>query len=156
MLAIRRLGAVGAILALAAIIACAQVWGEPGRDKDSKDLRPGISPVNTGPAGLRSVEELMASKFDGQPVARYDTREGETCIGVQLKPKLEAGPVVPRDYLLLIDTSASKAQGPLAAAIKLTEALVKAASAEDRFAIWTVNLQPKDLTRGFKSKDQLA
>jgi len=155
MLEIRRLGAVGAVLALAAVFTCTHVWGEPGRAKDSKEVRPVLNST-AGRPDLRSVDDLMASKFTDQHVVTYRTQDGDIFAALQVKPKLEAGPVRPRDYLLLVDTSASKAEGPLDAAKKLVEALVKAAAPEDRFAIWTVNAQPRDLSRGFKSKDQLA
>src|SRR5438477_244071 len=111
MLEIRRLRAVGAVLALAAVFTCAHVWGEPDRGKDSKDPRPNLSPA--GPGRVESADELMASKFESQRVVVYQTQEGVPLFGWSLKPKLEAVPVRPRDYLLLIDTSASKAEGPL-------------------------------------------
>src|SRR4051794_6600289 len=100
MLEIRRLGAVGAVLALAAVFTCTHVWGEPGRAKDSKEVRPVLNST-AGRPDLRSVDDLMASKFTDQHVVTYRTQDGDIFAALQVKPKLEAGPVRPRDYLLL-------------------------------------------------------
>ncbi len=77
---------------------------------------------------------------------------GETLFALQLKPRLDALPAKPLDLLVMIDTSASQAQGPLASAIKITEQLAAAAGANDRLAVWTANIPAAttDVTRGFK------
>src|SRR5262249_10780861 len=59
------------------------------------------------------------------------------------------------DYLVLIDTSASKAQGPLLEAQNITRELAAKLGANDRMALWTVNLREKKLTNGFKSGKEL-
>src|SRR5262249_38482085 len=78
-----------------------------------------------------------------------------TLFALQVKPKLADAPARPRDVLVLVDTSASKAQGPLALAQKITEELLGKLSAKDRVAIWTANTEAKDLSRGFKPPKDL-
>ena len=57
---------------------------------------------------------------------------------------------------MLLDTSASKGQGYLAAAKKLIDALVLQLGADDRLALWTANVEAHKLTNGeFRAKNQL-
>src|SRR5262249_59003547 len=116
-----RLLAVGAILALAAVVSFSHVWGEPARNKELDKWRAeGDQPTA---ADRQFGEDLAASKFAQNPVVTYRTQEGETFFALQVKPDLARAAARPRDFLVLIDTSASQAAGPLNAAIKITEAL---------------------------------
>src|SRR5207237_10387504 len=54
--------------------------------------------------------------------------------------------------LLLVAASASHTRGPLLAARKIAEAVVKDMGENDRAAIWTVNVEPKPRTDGFLEK----
>src|SRR5262249_880023 len=56
-----------------------------------------------------------------------------------------------RDYLIMVDTSASQAKGPLAAAQDLADRIIASADSRDRIALWTVNTPSatRNLTRGF-------
>ncbi len=149
----RRLLAVGAILGVAAILTCTDVWGEPGRDKDLKDWRKGDGKLvkpddkDAGPP----ADDLNGNRFVDLPVVVYQPDTDVALAGIQIKPKLPDAPVRPKDYLVIVDTSASKAMGPLAIAHQITYHLSKKLGADDRVAIWTANITPKDLTRGFKS-----
>jgi len=146
----RRLLAVGAILALAAIISYSHVWGEPARNKENEKWRAeGDKPAATA-ADRQLGEDLASSKFGQNPVVTYRTQEGETYFALQVKPELSRAAARPRDYLVLIDTSASQARGPLAAAIKITEALTASLGVEDRIAIRTASTKCKELTAGFQ------
>src|SRR5205823_2714179 len=69
----------------------------------------------------------------------------------QLKPALEAVKARPRDYLIMVCTSASQAGASWFAARQIAEAVVKGAGDNDRVALWIVN-EPentKSLTGGF-------
>src|SRR4051812_49171578 len=136
MIEVRRVTAVGAIVALAAIVTCTHVWGDPKRDKDKEkeDLawRLGKGDRAGDKLDREFAEEFNLNRFGDQLVVCYQTTEGDTLAAVQLKPNLEAAGVLPRDILVLIDTSASKAQGPLASAIKIAEALKGKVTKEDR------------------------
>src|SRR6516164_882398 len=119
MFAVRRLLAVGTVLSLAAVVASSHLWGEPG---------PGKGPNIHGSTGLQKpadpavAEEPAPSRFADRPLVLYRTAEGETLMALQLKPKLSPAAARPRDYLVLIDTAASMANGPLVDAQKLTKA----------------------------------
>src|SRR5205807_1767862 len=104
------------------------------------------------PAG--DVEgDLAATKFADHKVVTYLTRDKDTAFGWQLQPVLPAAPDArPRDFLILVDTTASQGRGPLMVAQKLAAALVGQLKDDDRAALWTVNLEPKKLS-GFEPKD---
>ena len=143
---VRRLKAVGAVLALAAIVTNAHVWGDS--QKTSKDKA--RSSKDTPAADV--VEDLTPSKFANGDAISYRTSGGETLFALQLKPRLDAIPAKPLDLLVMVDTSASQAQGPLASAIALTERFAALAGERDRISLWTANIPAatNDLTRGFK------
>ena len=69
------------------------------------------------------AEDLTPSKFANGDAISYRTSAGETLFALQLKPRLDALPTKPLDLLVMVDTSASQAQGPLASAIAITEQL---------------------------------
>jgi hypothetical protein len=149
---VRRLKAVGAVLALAAIITNSHVWGESA-NKPPEKRRAAASKVRTQPGEQDIAEDLANTKFAKAAVLTYRTTGGETLFALQIKPKLDPVPERPRDYLVMVDTSASQAKAPLATARALTEALSAALKADDRIAITTVNTPAasRDLTRGFRS-----
>src|SRR5262245_23363555 len=147
---VRRLLVVGAILALAALISFSHVWGDPARDKEK--FRPGGgAPSDRG--GFLLGENLALTKFTDQPVVMYRTLDGETLFALQALAKIDPLPARPRDFLILIDTSASQAQGPLNASRLIAEAVVNAGQRDDRFAVCTVNTEVTDLTGGFKNRE---
>jgi hypothetical protein len=152
MTSVRRLKAVGAILTVAAIVAAAHSWGE-GPKKPQVKKRPMLADATWNASDSSLSDELACSKFAKNGLITYRTSDGDTLFALQLKPKLEPAPVKPIDYALLIDTSASQAQGPLTAAIGIADLLIKAAKKDDRVSIWTVNIPiaTKNLTEGFKS-----
>src|SRR5579871_619015 len=149
---VRRLRVVGAVLALTAILTNSHVWGEV--DKKPPEKRPTAkAKVSPEKADEDITDDLAQTKFAKASVLTYRTTGGETLFALQIKPKLEPSPVRPRDYLIIVDTSASQANAPLATARALTQALQKSLKGEDRLAIWTVNTPAatRDLTRGFQS-----
>ncbi len=143
---VRRLRAVGAVLALAAVVTNAHVWGDS--QKSAKD---NFRSAAQSPAA-DVAEDLTPSKFTNGDAISYRTSAGETLFALQIKPRLDPLPAKPLDLMIMIDTSASQARGPLASAIKIAETLANAAGASDRVSVWTVNIPAAtiDLTRGFK------
>src|SRR5262245_20879719 len=115
MVSFRRVVAISGILAAAAVITSSHVWGDSGPDKGPKTKFP------EKVEGSRITEQLGRSRFTETPVIAYETTKGETLIAFQAKPTVPAGPARPRDYLVLVDTSASKAAGYFAAAQKLAQ-----------------------------------
>src|SRR5947209_1929360 len=156
MIEVRRLLAVGAALSLAAVLTCAHVWGGPGQGKRIEPWRPGDGRNLTPDERNRQfADDLVGSRFADQPLVLYQGDKGDAAFALQVKPQLADAPARPRDYLVLVDTSASKAQGPLAAAQQIAARLADRLGAGDRLALWTVNLEPKDLSRGFKARPDL-
>ena len=154
---VRRLGAVGAALALAALFTCSQSWGGPGKDDALKKWRASGDEAPRKKAVPAIEDDLAESKFAKQKIVTYVTKDGQTLFAYQLAPKLDAREDSRgRDFLILVDTSASKARGPLMVATQLAEAVVKDLGADDTAALWTVNVEPKRLTKGFLPKKQLA
>jgi len=152
MFAVRRLLAVGTVLSLIAVLASACLWGEPGAER-SKILH-----NSTGlqkPPDDRVGKERSLSRFADRPLVLYRTEQGETLMALQLKPRLDPVPVRPRDYLVLIDTAASMAQGHLTTAQTLTKKLVEKMGADDQLALWTVNTRFHDLSNGFQPASKL-
>ncbi len=147
MLEVRRLQVVGVVLSLAAIITTVQVWGEPRKDKDLEDFRR----TNKSGKAERLFDEGPINRFADQPLSLYQSTTGETLFALQVKPPLQALPARPLDLAVLVDTSASKAMGPLALASKIVELLVGKLKPEDRLALWTVNVNPKRLSPGFRT-----
>src|SRR5439155_1540516 len=149
---VRRLKAVGAVLALAAIFTNSHVWGEAAKKPPQKRQ---AAAAKFGPekADQDITEDLANTKFAKASVLTYRTTGGETLFALQIMPKLDPIPIRPRDYLVMVDTSASQVRAPLAAALALTQALSAALKADDRIAISTVNTPAatRDLTRGFRS-----
>ncbi len=152
MLPIRRLPAVGVILLLAAILTTARVWSDPRNDKDKglKDYHKGGRVDALGKVDRLAGEETV-NRFADQPLSLYQTTHGETLFALQVQPQLQPLPARPRDVAVLIDTSASKAMGPLAQAIQIAQLLLAKLGADDRLALWTVNTSPRSLSQGFKN-----
>jgi hypothetical protein len=149
---VRRLKAVGALLALAAIVTNSHVWGESAHKPPEKrrTATPNLKPEANSPD---IADDLAQTKFAQAAVLTYRTTSGETLFALQIKPQLDPVPQRPRDFLVLVDTSASQAKGPLATAVALTEALRASLQPGDRIDIATVNTPAatRDLTRGFRS-----
>src|SRR4051812_44515282 len=124
MIEVRRLVAVGALLGVAAILTCADVWGEPDRDKDLKAFHRGGENVNPAREEGVFARDLDRNRFADAPLVVY-RHEKDALFALQVKAKLPDAPARPKDYLVVVDTSASKAMGPLAVAQKIVEELVK-------------------------------
>src|SRR2546426_9582078 len=91
MIQVRRLGAVGAALALVVVITCAQVLGGSGKDDALKKFRKSGSEPQSGKAPADDLaDDLAAAKFAEQKVVVYQTRDKDVTFGWQLKLALEA------------------------------------------------------------------
>src|SRR5713226_717884 len=101
----------------------------------------------------RLEEDLAHSKFSDKGVLTYRMQDGKELFALKVQPKLEAPPARPRDYLLMIDTSASQAGLPITFARKFADELAKKANPTDRVSIWTLNTpkSTRSLTEDFRS-----
>jgi hypothetical protein len=161
MISIRRLLAVGAVLTATAVLTYTHVRGEPvrdknDRDKDLKSFREGGVNPGLDKTARPFDEELARSRFDDQNLIIYETLPGDTLFAAQVRPHLDAVPARPRDVVILLDTSASKAQGPLANALAIARALADKLTPGDRLALFTVNTRVHNLTGGFKAPANLS
>ncbi|MFQ3592818.1 MAG: vWA domain-containing protein, partial [Gemmataceae bacterium] len=163
MLEVRRLIMAGAVVAIAIVISCASVWGDPRGDQAAREKERERRAWLRGEEIIRPVledntavvEDTSKNRFVDLPVITYTQPSGDQLIALQVQPKLPDAPIRPTDYLVVVDTSASKAMGHLSAAVQMVEELRKLLKEEDRLAIWTANITPKDLSRGFKSAKEL-
>jgi hypothetical protein len=151
MIVARRLLAVGALLGVAALVTSTGVWGEPGRDKELTAWRKGDGKAIKPETDDHFNDSLNRNRFLDTPVVTYQADKGDTLFALQVLPKLPDATARPKDYLVIVDTSASKALGPLVIAQEITKALIEKLGKDDRLAVWTANLKPKDISRGFKS-----
>src|SRR5205809_1103783 len=143
---VRRLLAVGAVLALATVFTCSYLWGEAG-DQAPRQVK------NAALPGEREVlhEDLARDKFAKQKALAYQNADGDVLFALQVKHDLKPAAPRPRTFVILVDTSASKGMGPLESAKKLAGAVVGQAGAKDRVGIWTVNTKTGKLTREFRT-----
>ena len=146
---IRRFVAVLATLTVAAAFTATSVLGDGGDKSRQRRLAKDKAANIDGDKAL--TEDLAGAKFASGGVLTYRTRDGALLFALQVKPKLDAAPERPVDYLIMVDTSASQVGMPLANAKKLAEQVVSDACANDRVALWTVNIPEatRDLARGF-------
>src|SRR5438067_2312705 len=115
---IRRYLAFGSILGLIAVLTSAYIWGEPApRD-------PGERKINDkAPRDREVLTNLDGAKFAELPVITYTGKDGTPFVAIQIKPTLAAVDPRPRDYTILVSTSASMAQGDLPLAQRIIEKL---------------------------------
>ena len=144
----RRHHVAGATLALLAAITCSHVWG----DSAAKRTAP-----NQLAAAIRTPDvntpDDIGGRFAKQPVVTYRPVSGDDHFALQLKATLPPSPARPRDVLVLIDTTASQAGRPLQNARLVLDELAKAARADDRLDVWTVNTPDttRSLSHGFQT-----
>src|SRR2546423_7862398 len=93
MIQVRRLGAIGAVLALVAIITCTQVLGGAGKDDALKKRRAARTEAEGGKAPPDDLAKDPApTQVAPQKGVVYQTRDKELPLGWQLKPGLQAAP----------------------------------------------------------------
>jgi tetratricopeptide (TPR) repeat protein len=144
---VRRLAAVLAGLAVAAVIS-SQLWGQnPTGRKDRPALLPNDGTRLAGENAADPESALARSKFTQGGVVTYQPAQGDPLFALQLKPKLEPTPRRPRDYLVLVSTSAGQAGAPWTAARQIAEAVFKDARAEDRVSLWCVSTPEPAFTK---------
>src|SRR5271170_1331132 len=95
MVSLHRILAAGGFLAVAVIITCSHVWGDPGRDKEKKDSKDGNKVEFPKPVDPREAIDARSpfssrefSRFSDKPLIVYEKSTGERLIALQLKPDL--------------------------------------------------------------------
>src|SRR5260370_41882493 len=127
---VRRLKIVGAVLALAAVISASHGWGLTD-SKSSAKKRFSAKHPSSDKFDEDFSEDLANAKFTKGGVLTYRTTGGDLLFALQVKPDLKPTTERPRDYLVMVDTSASQAKAPLATALQITQAVVKEARDQD-------------------------
>jgi hypothetical protein len=120
---------------------------------DARNNRSEASVVRaTGPTS----DELAKTKFTNQPTLSFASAAGDTVFAWQLKPTLAANPILARDVLVLVDTSASQAGEPLRRARDIIALLAKELGPDDRLNVWTANINHASATRSLTGGFQKA
>jgi tetratricopeptide (TPR) repeat protein len=104
------------------------------------------------PEGAAVAEELAVAKFGKLPILTYELRAGDMLFAWQVKPNLEPAAPRPRDFLILVDTSASQSGLPLKQARQIISALATSLSPNDRISVWSISTPSatRALTRDFQ------
>ena len=136
---LRRMLAVGGLLAVIAVISSSS----DGGDKPDTGASPQQPPAAGKPAApkvnLYQAAEAIESRFQQSGVLTYASTQGDHYIALQLQPKLDAVPARPRDILILVSTSANQAGAGWIAAQQIMNEVVKSAKANDRVCVWKIN-----------------
>ncbi len=133
----RRLLVVAGLLGVAAIVSSSWSAGEPAANKvppPAAGKRP-APPLNLEPA----EKALAQSKFAEAKLVSYRPLQGDPYFALQVQPKLEPALPRPRDYLLLVNSSAGQAGPAWLAACQIADGIVKDANALDRISIWALS-----------------
>jgi tetratricopeptide (TPR) repeat protein len=153
---VQRLRLVAAMLALAAAITCSHVWG----DAAGRRAKPQTTANQDGSRRVSATEDTtnLAQRFAEKPVISYQTTDGQQLFGAQIRVQLPPVGGLPRDLLVLIDTSASQAGPSYQLARETIKALRNQLADNDRLAIWTLNTPAgtRNLTKGFRSPHDAA
>ena len=150
---LKRLRLLTGVLGAAAVttVVGSSVFGDL-RGPGSGDRPVPAEPVR--PDGDEMVNELARTKFTDMPALTYTSRAGDRLFAWQVKPNLADGPTLPRDLVVMVDTSASQAGASLDRSRNVISALLKDLAAGDRVDIWTVNIDnpasTRSLTDGLK------
>jgi tetratricopeptide (TPR) repeat protein len=150
-----RLLVVTAGLAVAALIGASSSPGEavPAGTKDR--TQPHIRPPSVAD---KEEGDSNVSRFARGGAVSYRTLKGELYFALQVRPKLEVGPVRPRDYVILVSSSAGQAGAPWLAAGQIATGIIHNARPDDRISLWTVSTPEatRCLTRDFlRAKDDV-
>jgi hypothetical protein len=136
------------ILGLAAAITWTYVRGDGTK-------KPTLPITNGSLSGKfeKLEQELAHSKFSEKGVLTYRMQNGQELFALKVQPKLDSTGARPRDYLVMIDTSASQAGLPITFARKFAGEFAKKAGPTDRISIWTLNTPKatRSLTEDFRS-----
>jgi hypothetical protein len=147
MITVRRMMAVAAVLAFAAVTLRSPLTAEPARTGKEPNL-PEVAPVPKD--ADKFLENFVAAKFQQDGVLTYKNKDDEIFFALKVQPSLDPPRTLkPCDYLVLVDTTASQA-GPFYFMQRvLVHKLAQGLNADDRIAIWNVNTTPINLTDGF-------
>lgn len=119
----------GVMAGLALAVWCGSSWlqGQSGGGKKAPaldipaSLRPNLPPLTDA----TPAEVQAETRFSQTPLITFQPAAGETMFALQLKPKLNPIAPRPRDYLVMVSTSATQAGSPWFASNQIAEAIVK-------------------------------
>jgi hypothetical protein len=129
--------------ALALIVAVVPTTGEPTSGKDPSPR------ASMEPAG-KMLGDAALVRFQQPGVHTYQASNGDWLFAMNLKAPLGKSEAKPKDYLVVIDTTASQVGPYLAAEQALARQFAATLSKDDRMALWEVNVTTQDLAGGFQ------
>ena len=139
---------VGVALTWIALQFLPMLTAEPGRPGTASNPKAEISVKQADDY----FDDLVARKLNEEAVLTYETHKGETLFALPLKPRLGRTAPRPKDCVVLVDTTASQAGIAYLVQRVIARHFVEALGAQDRCAIFLVNVQTKDLTGGLRTK----
>ncbi len=146
----RRLTTLLALVAAAAIVS-SYTLGQSSSKKGAAGST--VTPQLTStPASAPAKADviLVPDRFTAGGVLSYQPVHGDTLFALQLKPQLPQATRRPRDYVILISTSAAMAGPGWIAAHQLAEGIANDAEERDQLAILLVgDKETRDFTHGF-------
>ncbi len=147
MLSVRRVLALSAFLAL--IVISSPLMGDSGSATDSKRSPLKGDAVHHDAGQL--VEKALAKAIVSDASLTYQSAQGDTLFALKVKPALTGQNDLPKDYVILVDSTASQAGAPFIVQRQMAAQWIKQLGPKDRVALWEVNVKPRALTSGWAS-----
>ena len=147
MLSVRRVLALSAFLAL--IVISSPLMGDSGSTTDSGRASLKGDAVHHDAGQL--VEQALARAIASDASLTYQSAKGDTYFALKVKPKLAGQNDLPKDYVFLVDSTASQAGAPFMVQRQLLAQWLKNLGQNDRVSLWEVNVKPRELTSGLTS-----
>ena len=143
----RRFVAILALLSGAAAISSFTLGQTAGKKSEGTTVTPQLGKTNEAAPSGKATEPVVPDRFTTGGVLTYQPVKGDSTFALQLQPKLPESDRRPRDYVILISTSAAMAGPDWLAARQITEEIIKKADERDQVSIWLVG--DKKTTRSF-------
>ncbi len=162
---VRRLLAVCAFVGVAVLVS-SSTQGQSGK-KAGGGVTPQMTPAAKGVSQL--ADAPAESRFSVAGVNTYQPVKGDAYFAMKVQPALEATAPRPRDFLIMLGTSATQAGTSWIASHQIAEGIIEQTAHEfDRVSLWTANepkktvnlskgfLTPKDYAEGKRLRDAIA
>src|SRR5436309_10212345 len=120
----RRLVAIFALLAGAAAVSSFTLGQTTGKKATDPSPTPQLGKIDEGQTG-KPAEAPVPDRFATGGVLTYQPVKGDSLFALQLQPALAKSERLPRDYVILISTSAAMAGTDWLAARQITEEIIK-------------------------------
>ena len=151
---VRRLSGVIALLGFAALVSSSSQGQSGKKATPASPLTPQIANQVAPAKEVAQLSEASESRFNIPGAISYKPVQGDLYVAMQIQPKLDPAPRRPRDYLIMLSTSAAQGGAGFIAGHQIAEGIIKdekTSQGTDRISLWTSN-EPKftkNLTKDF-------